>query len=472
MKQILGALLLALIANASQLNLKPGQSKIFHTQKEITTAFASDPKIFDYKIINPTTIAVYSKADGYGEITLFSNSETIMQISAKVDEQSADLGKIAKIIEEQNAGAKVKIEKLSALSNTQKGYIISGTVPNEEIREKAYITAATALGLNLKRENIKKHMAIDSSKTGVEAQSKLSSESENLPFLTRVNADGLVDAMKVAAPKLVNVKLVVADVEKGFASKLGIDYNNGGIFRIPLLTTNPFNTHIADNMKLLDITSIVTAIKNDSIAKVLATPNLSVLSGESASFQVTSQFTPFSASVDRSGNAVYSSTSPIDYGVTLAIQPRVYSKDKITLNISQEVSNIMNIVEQNGASAANLKKRRTQSVIELADGDSFILSGLVDERDREEVQSVPVLGDIPLLGAAFRKSAITRSKTELIVIATVTLQKASKEPYYDVPSYHPTSILGSLFAIPTLPENVREFKVEFEVFTQNLGFIK
>lgn len=459
---------------ASNISLKPGQSKIFYTDQEITTVFASDPKVFDYQIIAPNKIVVYSKSDGYGEIKVFSNNKTIIDLRANIDSESDNLVKITKVIEKRYPGANVKLEKISAINNSQKGYIISGNVPNEEVRENAYLTAATALGLSIKIDNTRKQNAVVTSQQGVSLSSALGGGSENLNFLAKNRVDGLVDAMIVDAPKQVNVKLVVADVEKGIVEKLGIDFNQGK-FVLPILTgasiASGGSTSLLTNIKNFNITSFIDAIKDDRIAKVLATPNISVLSGESASFQVTSQYTPFSTTVTNNGDPVSSPQTPIDFGVSLTVQPRVYSKDRIVLNVSQEVSNIQSTVETNGASAANLKKRRTQSVIELADGDSFVLSGLVDERDIEQVNSVPLLGDIPFLGAAFRKSGITRTKTELIVIATVTLVSPTKEEFFDVPNFRTRSILSSLFNFPHI-EDTLELKKEVLNFTQNVGFVK
>lgn len=478
MKRFVLFLLFSLL-NAEVLEMRPGESQIFKTKKPIATVFASDPKVFDYKIINSRTIAVYSLANGYGEVIAFGENkegnETLLKIQANIDSDNANLMRIAKLIESQNPNSSITLKKLTVANNNQtdskKGYIISGSVPDEESKDKAYLTAATALGLTLKRDGVRKQSAVVTSQQGVSlGNSALSGGNENLEFLEKHSVDGLVNNLIITSPRQVNVKLIIADVEKGIVEKLGINYNNGGIFKIPLL--NPGSNFIQSIQSGINIEAIVEAIKDDSIAKILATPNISVLSGESASVQVTSQYTPISTTISNNGNAVSSPQTPVDYGVSLTVQPKVFSKNKIILNISQEVSNIQSIIERSGASAANLKKRRTQSVIELADGDSFILGGLVDERDIEQVKSVPFLGDIPLLGLLFRHTTFTRSKTELLVIATINITEPNSKNFIDLPTFSANHIAQSFFAIPQSWVRSNKSDEDLKYFVANIGFIK
>lgn len=457
--------------NADYLVLKPGESRVFSTKEKISTVFASEPKVLDYQVINSTTLAVFSKANGYAEIKAFgeSGNNVILNISANIDTESPNLIKIAKLIERQNPESKIKIEKLSIEENgnssSKKGYIISGVVPNLESRDKAYITAATALGLNIKSDKVKRHSISKTSNTGVDIARD---GSENLEFLEKITIDGLVDDLEVLAPKQVNVKLIIADVEKSVVEKLGIDFNNGH-FEIPI--TNAQIHSFAGNLATVGITSIIDAIKDENVARILAQPNISVLSGESATFQVTSQYTPTGMTIASNGVTEINPQTPIDYGISLTVQPKVYSKDKIVLNIAQEVSDIASIVEGKTTSTANIKKRRTQSVVELGDGDSFILGGLIDERDIENLRGIVGLGDIPVLGGAFKKNSKTRSKTELLVVMTINLSKPLKQEYVEVPSIKKKTLVGSLLNLGNV-QSVALKEVELSDFISNIGFIK
>lgn len=410
--------------SAQKLSLKLGESRIFQINNPVKTVFASNPKVIDYKLIGTSTLAIYAKANGYGEIKVLGGSNgrnILLNIEAVVDGQQDDLDRIAKIIEEQNPGSSIRISALSPNNESftgQRGYMISGSVPSEEARSRAYATAAAALGLSSRKDNVRKRDAVVTSTQGVQLQSA-GGGSENLDFLEKVSVEGLIDSLKVLSKNQVHVRLIIADVEKSLIDKLGLDLN-GGILSIPLLTQGKLS---AGNINLR---SIVEAINDDRVAKILATPNISVLSGQSASFQVISQFTPISTTVAQNGTPISSPQTPIDFGVSLTVQPRIFSEDKIVLNISQEVSNIQSVVNINNATSANLKKRRSSNVVELSDGDSFVLGGLIDEKEILEEHGLPLLGSIPYLGNLFKKTTKTTAKTELIAVVTVSLTKPLK----------------------------------------------
>lgn len=473
-------------SGTKELKLAPGQSEVFDTLANIQTVFVSNPKVLDYKIVNGSTIAIYAVSDGYSEIRAFGNDDgintTLLSVKAYVDGDLLNLQKIAKSINQQNPGADIKIEKLGVETlkprTSQRGFVISGSVPSDEIRERVYLMTAAALGLNVRRDNVRRQVVANtSSKAGADLSQTSNKSNDPLQFLERIRVEGLIDAMVVDAIRQVNVKLVVADVEKSLADRLGLDFNNGNIIQFPLAfaKTNgvPSSFGIWKDKFSFNLQATLEAIKEDNVANIIATPNISVLSGESASFQVTSQFTPIVTLATESGTQTSTGT-PVDYGISMVVQPRVYSKDRIVLNISQEVSNIKDIVKVDSATAPNLKKRRTESVIELADGDSFIIGGLIDEKSVDRVVSVPFFGDIPLIGSIFRKVQKTKEKTELIVIATVTLTEPVKNKKdLQVPSVSSAGLASLLFNIKF--ENVTlpwQREKELMSFMSNVGFRK
>lgn len=451
---------------AQNFDFRPGESQLFTFEGTIGTVFASDPNVLDYKIINANTLAIYAKANGYAEIKVLSGRGGVLLLDARgmVDDSAANFAKIVRIIEEQNPGSSVKIEMLSPNSPLfagQKGYMISGTVPSEEARDRAYKTAAAALGLSTQKGDVpKKGDTPKTSGQGVDTTGNSSTSGEKLDFIAKVQSDALVDALKVQAQNQVNVKLFIADVERTIIKKLGIEFNNG-VFNLPIQIGK-----VGGNASQpIIISALIEAVNDDRFAKILATPNISVLSGQSASFQVLSQFTPITNNVQPNGNIISSLSSAVDYGVSLTVQPRVFSKNKIVLNISQEVSNIQSLVNTNGASGANLKKRRTSNVIELKDGDSFILGGLIDERDVTESRGIPFLSDIPYLGRVFTRNSTTRHQSELIIVATVSLTKPISPP--DPKTAEPSVFVKNLidFALTKNDPYVR-------ALLQNAGFAR
>lgn len=454
------------LALGKDVTISKGSSKEFATSANITTVFTSDPKIVDYRIVSPKQVVIYANDIGQASVKVFGNegkkqNKVLLSLEIRVDSDKAGLNNLEKLIESRVMGSSIKIEKLS-LPETP-GYVISGSVLDEGSRDAAYNMAA--IGLGLEPEKIEKK-AIGASRTSSRSSSDDEDQDSTLDFLTRYESPYLIDKMQIQLTRQVNVKLIVADVEKNLADKLGFDFN-GGNFIVPLFqgdgVTRWFN--FAKSNFLLTI----EALRNEQTAKILAQPNLSVISGESAKFSVTGQYTPITNTVTFGGQPISSPGTPRDYGISLTIQPKVISSDRVVVSISQEVSNIQSIIEKNGASAANLKKRRAESTIEVADGQSFVIGGLLDERDNENISSVPFLGDIPYLGALFRKTNITRSKNELIIVATVTLVKPLSESI-GLLNYQNRSLADSWFNVQR--KTFKGDQGEMNAFVQNIGFIQ
>uniref|UniRef100_A0A1I7YG02 TadZ_N domain-containing protein n=1 Tax=Steinernema glaseri TaxID=37863 RepID=A0A1I7YG02_9BILA len=112
-----------------------------------------------------------------------------------------------------------------------------------------------------------------------------------------------------------------------------------------------------------------------------------------------------------------------EFGIRLALSPTVVSRDRITLKVAPEVSELdyNNAVRIAGVTVPGLTVRRTDTSVSLADGESFIISGLISSSARSAVDKFPGLGDVPILGAFFRQSSISREETELLMIVTPRL---------------------------------------------------
>ncbi|GAL03949.1 type II/IV secretion system secretin RcpA/CpaC [Photobacterium aphoticum] len=121
---------------------------------------------------------------------------------------------------------------------------------------------------------------------------------------------------------------------------------------------------------------------------------------------------------------------------------KVMSDDKVRMQLSPEVSEVEKYIQAAGIEVPQLASRRAMTTVELADGESFVLGGLMNSQDFEELQKIPMLGDIPVLGAAFRKSVTKRKKTELLIVATVNLVRPVKPQDVQLPYMKKTSTLS------------------------------
>ena len=160
-------------------------------------------------------------------------------------------------------------------------------------------------------------------------------------------------------------------------------------------------------------TLFIDALKSNGLVNILAEPNLIAISGQKASFLAGGEF-PYET-VDDDGN---SAVAWKNFGVELSFTPTVLASDRIGLVVNPKVSSIGDSITVAGKLTPTLLSREVNTTIELADGQSFAIAGLLQHNIREAVDKFPVLGDIPILGTLFRSSQFQKNETELIVIAT------------------------------------------------------
>lgn len=171
-------------------------------------------------------------------------------------------------------------------------------------------------------------------------------------------------------------------------------------------------------------TVFIDALREDGLLRILAEPTLITLSGKTAYFLAGGEFP---VPVPQTG-ALGVPTITIawkPFGVGLNFTPTVLNNNKISMEVSPEVSelNFANSINLQGFVIPAISTRRVSTVVELADGQSFAIAGLLSDEYRENVRKYPVLGDIPIIGMLFRSSSFEKSETELVVIVTTHLVK-------------------------------------------------
>lgn len=181
--------------------------------------------------------------------------------------------------------------------------------------------------------------------------------------------------------------------------------------RIPL-DNGSFNIGIGGGKVL----GLINALEGSGFAYTLARPSLVALSGQSASFLAGGEV-PIPVPSSGSDNI---SIEYKEFGIRLTLTPTVIGRDRISLKVAPEVSELdyNNGVRIAGIDVPALTVRRTDTSISLADGESFVISGLISSSNTSSVSKFPGLGDIPILGAFFRDSTISREEKELLMIVT------------------------------------------------------
>lgn len=255
--------------------------------------------------------------------------------------------------------------------------------------------------------------------------------------------------LEVGGVHQVMLEVRVSEMSRTVLKRLGVNFNYmsdgghtfgisqlGNLATLPIPGSGPLNAStnnysLADPVNMIfrflgagaTWTVFIDALKENGLTKVLAEPTLITLSGQTANFLAGGEY-PIPVPQPSAGGT----TITIEYkrfGVSLSFTPTVLSSNKISMAVNPEVSELdfTQAIALQGFVIPSLTTRRVSTVIELADGQSFAIAGLLKDDVREIVRKFPVLGDIPILGALFRSTSFQKNETELIVIVTPHLVK-------------------------------------------------
>ncbi len=173
----------------------------------------------------------------------------------------------------------------------------------------------------------------------------------------------------------------------------------------------------------LNLGVTIRALQSNNVLQILAEPNLLALNGREASFLAGGEF-PFPVVQSGAGQNAVTITFK-EFGVRLKFTPSILSDGTIRLKVAPEVSalDFTNALTVSGFLIPALSTRRAETEIELRDGQSFAIAGLIDNRLTDNASKIPGLGDIPIIGKLFRSKSVNKSRTELLVMVTPKLVK-------------------------------------------------
>ncbi len=236
----------------------------------------------------------------------------------------------------------------------------------------------------------------------------------------------IINQLKVAAPNQINLRVRIAEVSKDTLKQFSIDWNsvlNVGSFAFGL-ATGSFNQVTPANNVLgirnissnLDLNVLIDALGTEGLITLLAEPNLTAMSGETASFLAGGEF-PIPISYPRDNTITIEFKT---FGVGLAFTPHILDNGRINLRVRPEVSQLSSIgaIQLSGFSIPALSTRRAETTVELASGQSFAIAGLLQHNSNQDISKVPLLGDLPVLGALFKSDRFRRNETELVIVVT------------------------------------------------------
>ena len=249
-------------------------------------------------------------------------------------------------------------------------------------------------------------------------------------------AEKLVASIDVAEPEVM-MEVEILEISRGKLQQLGITYPNS----FTMTTTSPSG---ASTMTLKDLQNqnsstiavtplsmTIDALKTTSAANLLASPRIRARNKEKAKVLIGSKVPVITTAATASGNGGVISNSQVQYldvGLTLEVEPQIYSDNDVGIGINLIVSSIASTVKVGDTIAYELRNRNATTKLQLKDGETQILAGLINDTESRSATSVPGLGDIPIIGRLFSNNNTQKDKSELVMSITPHVIRAKVRP--------------------------------------------
>jgi pilus assembly protein CpaC len=440
-----------------KMNLALDKAAIIELNADARDVLVSNPEIVDAVVRSPRRIYLLAMKAGQTNAFFFDSAgHQILSLDIHVERDTADL---QALLHKEMPDADIR------LSSVNGNVLLSGTVTSAADATRAADLAGRYAG----------------------------------------GADKIVNMLKIAANEQVMLKVRVAEMQRQVAKQFGVDLAAAGIANgvpIAVSTSNPFGllgralndlaggqagqvcasgaNPLAGGTCVIhpnNVQGSFKAFEDIGLIHTLAEPNLTAVSGETAKFLAGGEF-PVPASRDRDGNVTVTFKQ---FGVGLAFTPVVLSENRISLQISTEVSELTNtgaftlgggsVTNSDGTTTTTsgltipaLNVRRAETTVELPSGGSFAIAGLLQHTTKQEIDRFPGLGQMPVLGALFRSRDFQNNETELVVLVSAYLVNPTSRDKLALPTdgFVPptdleTILLGRLNTVyHKTPEQIRQ----------------
>jgi pilus assembly protein CpaC len=384
------------------MSVEAGTGRVLTLASPVANIFVADPKVAEVRPASPTSLFVFGLNPGRTTIAVMdADGQLLVQYELTVQPSSFSAHEAQNAINRLLPGNRVKVHSQG------KGLMLSGSVrsPADAAQIMAIAKGYVADGALLDNE------------------------------------------ITVESPIQVTLNVRIAQMSRNVVRNLGINWSAlssfGSIGKLPAVSLNangsPSLACLAGAIATsgvgalacsgLGFTGVIDALAKDNLAHILAEPNLTVISGQSASFQAGGEYPIPTTQGNGSIGITYKS-----FGVLLSFLPTVLSDGRINLHVKPEVSetSTVNSVQVNSANGVlnipSLTIRRAETTVELGSGESFAIAGMLQQNTNDTGSGIPGLGDIPYAGALFRDSNFNRTETELVIVVTPYIVRPVSNP--------------------------------------------
>jgi pilus assembly protein CpaC len=397
--------------------LAKGRGQLINLPTPIADVFVANPAIADVQVQSSTQIYLFGKDDGETSVYATTRSgQVVYSTNVRVAQNYGSLDQVLRL-------AMPDADITATLAGQVA--VLTGTVKSpEDIAQAADLVRAY---LN----------------PGID----LSDPKAQLKVL-------VINRLRTATPLQVSLQVRIAEVSRTFGKDIGVNWradntaSTGAGTDFSVSNIGGKGTlQLGGRLLGLNILSQLDLGESEGFVTTLATPNLTALSGETASFLAGGEFPIPIAQTN--GGSTQISVDFKKYGVTLDFIPTVLADGRISLVVKPEVSEIdfQNSVLVNGGRVPGLTTRRVSTTVELGSGQSFVIGGLLKASTTNNFSKIPGAGDVPLLGALFRSNGWKRGETELMIVVTPYLVNpvAASKIVLPTDGYKAPSELGRIF---------------------------
>jgi pilus assembly protein CpaC len=414
------------------------KSMVFRLAEKAKRVSVSQPEVADVIVVAPTQLLINGKAVGTTSLIIFDEKGEVTNYDLVVGPDTTALrGQFRVMFPEE------KVE----VSTSGPNLVLRGEVSNEVIYDKvleiaqSYLppkppaavapstTTSVSVGGRQSRPNITGISLSGGGNLAFEEESSLHGVDR---WEDKRKIEGIIDLLVIKDVRQIEVDVIVAEVQMNKLREVGFDItqskglgttqsfasdNNIGSLA-GLVGTGLTSGSFAWVNGAYRLTALYRLLQNKDITEILAQPRLVMKNGRSGTFLAGGEF-PVAQTLQDSFSVEFK-----PFGVKLDFVPTITWSDRIDLRVYPEVSEIDPTIAVNGI--PGLKVRRTVNRVEMNDGESLIIGGLLDRRITKSLSKFPLLGDVPILGALFRSTSFQNFESELVFVITPRIVRTMK----------------------------------------------
>jgi pilus assembly protein CpaC len=435
--------------NARFLALGIGKSVVIDLPRDIKDVLVADPKVANAVVRSTQRAYIIGAAVGQTNIVFFDSAG--QQIAAYDIAVTRDLNGIRAALKQTLPNADIQIEGIGD------GVMLSGSAASPIEAQQAGDLASKLAG----------------------------------------GADKVVNSIVVRGRDQVMLKVTLAEVQRSIIKQMGIDlsaslnygtavvnFNNANPFtakNAPLVANNALTTSLGATPS---VSATIRAMESAGVVRTLAEPNLTAISGESATFISGGEFpipTGVSCQTTTTGTIgqCVQTVSFKKFGISLNFTPVVLTEGRISLRVMTEVSEVSTENSLTGGAGGttipSIKTRRVETTLEIPSGGAMAMAGLIQDQTKQAINGLPGLAQLPILGTLFRSRDFVNNQTELMVLVTPYIVRAVAQKDLSRPDdgFAPASdpqadLLGSInriYGVPGRVEPARSYRGTYGFIT-------